>query len=166
MRSMVLVRILLGAAWLNGGVEKLLNPEFPRQFAQSLQAGGFISQAPPFFQEFMRATVLPHAEAFARLQTFGEMALGIALFLGLLSNPAALGSALLSATILLSQGGVRLGSGLGSPEFLNMNLLLALLSLVVLRSASAKAFSVDALLARRIPGLSPMLVNRRARGAD
>ncbi len=166
MRSMVLVRILLGAVWLNGGVEKLLNPEFPRQFAQSLQAGGFISQAPLFFQEFMRATVLPNAEPFARLQTFGELALGLALILGLLTNPAALGSTLLSTTILLSQGGVRLGSGLGSPEFLNMNLLLALLSLVVLLSASAKALSVDALLAGRISGLSPLLVNRRARGAD
>ncbi len=164
MRGMAWVRILMGAVWLNGGVEKLINPEFPQQFAQSLQAGGFISQAPPFFQEFMRATVLPNAEPFARLQTFGELALGMTLILGLLTNPAALGSTLLSSAILLSQGGVRLGSGLGSPEFLNMNLLVALLSLVVLLSASAKAFSVDTLLARRSPGLSPVLVNRRSRG--
>ena len=87
----------------------------------------------------------------------------MALILGLLTNPAAIGSALLSATILISQGGVRLGSGFGSPEFMNMNLLVALLSVVVLLSASTKAFSVDAVLARRHPGLAPLLVNRRAR---
>ena len=166
MNGMVWVRVLVGAVWLNGGVEKLLNPGFPRQFAASLQAGGFVSQAPPFFQEFMRGTVVPNAEPFARLQSVGELALGIALILGLLTNPAALGSALLGTAILLSQGGVGLGSGLGSPEFLNMNLLVALTSLVVLFSSTAKAFSLDSLLVRRSPGLSPLLVNRRARGGD
>jgi hypothetical protein len=48
--GMVWVRVLIGAVWLNGGLEKLLNPGFPGQFAASLQAGGFVSQAPPFFQ--------------------------------------------------------------------------------------------------------------------
>ena len=38
MNGMVWVRILVGALWLNGGVEKLLNPSFPQQFADSLAA--------------------------------------------------------------------------------------------------------------------------------
>jgi thiosulfate dehydrogenase (quinone) large subunit len=40
----------------------------------------------------------------------------------------------------------------------------ALLSLVVLFSPTAKEVSVDAGLARRSPGLSPLLLNRRRRG--
>lgn len=160
---MVWVRVLIGAVWLNGGIEKLLNPDFPLQFADSLAAGGFVSQAPPFFQGFMRGTVVPNAELFAQLMRAGELTLGIALILGLLTNLAAVGSAVLSVMILLSQGGVGLGTGLGTPEFLTMNVLIALLSVVVLFSAAAKVFSVDSRLARRSPGLSTLLTNRRQR---
>jgi thiosulfate dehydrogenase [quinone] large subunit len=161
--GMVWVRVLVGAVWLNGAVEKLLNPEFPQQFASSLQAGGFVSQAPPFFQDFMRDTVVPNAEFFAQLMRIGELALGVALILGLLTNLAALGSVGLSIVIMLSQGGVRLGTGLGAPELLTINVLVALLSVVILLSPAAKDLSVDALLARRRPGLSPLLLNRRSR---
>ncbi len=108
---MVWVRVLVGAVWLNGAVEKLLNPEFPQQFATSLQAGGFISAAPPFFQNFMRGVVVPNIEFFAQLMRAGELALGIALILGLLTNLASLGSVAQSLVIMLSQGGVALGRG-------------------------------------------------------
>jgi thiosulfate dehydrogenase (quinone) large subunit len=158
---MVLVRVLIGAVWLNGGVEKVLNPEFPRQFAASLEAGGFVSQAPPFFQDFMRGYVVPNAELFAQLMRAGELTLGLALVFGLLTNLAAIGSVLLSAVILLSQGGVRLGTGLGSPEFLTINVIVALISIVILLSPNAKNFSVDSRLAERSPWLSPLLINRR-----
>jgi thiosulfate dehydrogenase (quinone) large subunit len=159
--GMVWVRVLVGAVWLNGAIEKLLNPEFPQQFAASLQAGGFVSQAPPFFQEFMRSTVIPNAELFAQLMRAGELALGVALILGLLTNLAALGSVGLSIVIILSQGGVRLGTGLGAPELLTINVVVALLSVVILLSAAAKDLSLDALLARRSAWLSPLLLNRR-----
>lgn len=164
MNGMVLVRVLVGAVWLNGGLEKLLNPAFPRQFAASLEAGGFVSQAPPFFRGFMQEYVVPNAELFAQLMRAGELTLGIALILGLLTNFAAVGSVFLSAVIMLSQGGVQLGGGLGAPEFLTINVLVALLSLVILFSPVAKEVSLDAGLARRSPGLSPLLLNRRRGG--
>jgi thiosulfate dehydrogenase [quinone] large subunit len=158
---MVWVRVLIGAVWLNGGVEKLLNPSFPKQFGVSLEAGGFISQAPPFFQGFMQGYVVPNAELFAQLMRVGELTLGIALVLGLFTNLAALGSIGLSAVILLSQGGVGLGTGLGSPEFLTINVIVALISVVILLSPGAKDLSVDSRLAERSPALSPLLTNRR-----
>ncbi|MDQ4004289.1 MAG: DoxX family membrane protein [Actinomycetota bacterium] len=160
---MAWVRVLIGAVWLNGAAEKFLNPEFPRQFAASLSAGGFISQAPPWFQNIMQSIVVPNAETVAQLQRFGELALGLALVFGLLTNPAALGSIVLSLMILLSQGGVRLGTGVATPEFLNVNALIALISLVILLSPAAKALSVDAALARGRPRLGLLLTNRRAR---
>src|SRR4051812_6394486 len=108
---MVWIRVLVGAVWLNGAIEKLMKPEFPQQFATSLQAGGFVSQAPPFFQDFMRGVVVPNAELFAQLMRTGELALGVALILGLLTNLAAIGSVALSIVIVCSQGGLRLGTG-------------------------------------------------------
>jgi len=150
--------------WLNGGVEKLLNPSFPRQFADSLAAGGFVSQAPPFFRDFMQGTVVPNAELFAQLVRAGELTLGVALILGFLTNLAAVGSVVLSVSILLSAGGVRLGTGLGAPEFITINVLVALISLVILFSPAAKRVALDSGLAHRSPGLSPILTNRRQRG--
>lgn len=163
MNGMTWVRIVAGAVWLNGGVEKLLNPEFPTQFADSLAAGGFVSQAPPFFRGFMEGTVVPNAELFAQVVRVSELALGIALILGLLTNFAAVGSIVLSAMVLLSQGGVRLGTGLGTPEFININVLVALLSLLIILSPAAKTFSLDSRLVKRSPALSPLLTNRRSR---
>jgi thiosulfate dehydrogenase (quinone) large subunit len=158
---MVWVRVLIGAVWLNGGVEKLLNPDFPQQFAASLEAGGFVSQAPPFFQGFMNGYVIPNAELFAQLMRAGELTLGIALIVGVLTNLAAIGSVGLSAVILLSQGGVGLGTGLGAPEFLTINVVVALISVLILLSPGAKNLSVDSRLAERSPGISPLLINRR-----
>ncbi len=163
MSGMAWVRILIGAVWLNGAAEKLLNPNFPRQFAASLDTGGFIQQAPLWFQDLMRAYVVPNAELFAQLQRFGELALGLALVLGLLTNLAAIGSIILSLAILFSQGGVQLGTGLGSPELLTINLLVALISLVILLSPAAKVLSLDAAIAHYRPRLAPLLVNHRTR---
>ena len=164
MNGMAWVRILIRAVWLNGAIEKLLNPDFPQQFAASLNAGGFVSQAPPWFQSFMQSTVVPNAELFAQVQRFGELALGLALILGFLTNPAALGSIVLSLMILLSQGGVRLGMGIGSPEILSINLLVAIISLLIPQPPAARALSLDNPLARGRPPLAPPLTNRRTRG--
>ena len=163
MNGMVWVRVLVGALWLNGGIEKLLTPDFPRQFADALEVGGFVSQAPPFFRDFMQSTVVPNAELFAQLVRAGELTVGVALILGFLTNLAAVGSVALSILILLSGGGVRLGTGLGAPEFITINVLVALISLVILFSRAAKEVSLDSGLARRSPGLSPVLTNRRRR---
>jgi thiosulfate dehydrogenase [quinone] large subunit len=94
----------------------------------------------------------------------GELMLGIALIVGLLTNLAAIGSVGLSAVILLSQGGVGLGTGLGTPEFLTINVLVALFSVVILFSPAAKSLSLDSRLAEHSPGLAPILVNRRREG--
>jgi thiosulfate dehydrogenase [quinone] large subunit len=160
MKGMAWVRILVGAVWLDGALEKLLNPHFPKQFAQSLKAGGFISQAPSFFRAFMERVVAPNPEAFAQIVRFVELSLGVALILGLLTNLASLGSIAQSLVIMLSQGGVAFGTGLGAPEFLNVDLVMALLSAIILLSPEAKTFSLDAVLARRNPALSTLLTNR------
>jgi len=163
--GMVWVRLLVGAVWLNGALEKLLNPQFPQQFAQSLKAGGFVSQAPSFFRAFMQSVVVPNAETFAQVVRLVELSLGIALILGLLTNLAAVGSIAQSLVIMLSQGGVAFGSGLGAPEFLNVDLIVALLSVMILLSPGAKSLSVDSVLAERNPALTTLLTNHRKQPA-
>jgi len=146
---MTWIRILLGAIWLNGAAEKILNPQFSVQFGQSLEAGGFAG-GPPWFQSFMQGAVVTDAELFANLVRAGELALGLGLLLGLLTNLAALGSMAFSLTLLLSEGGVGLGTGLGPPEFLTINLVVALLSLVVLLVPDAKSASLDRVFSRTL----------------
>ena len=160
MSAAVWIRLLAGAIWLNGGLEKLLNPGFPKQFAVALQTGAFINVAPTPVASFMRTTVLPNAELFAQLTRVAELALGLALLLGLLTNLAALISVLYSLLILFTQGGVNFGTGLGPPEFFTIDLVLALISLIILLSPTAKAFSLDAALIRRYPRLTTLLVGR------
>ena len=166
MTGMTWVRILVGAIWINGAAEKILNPQFPQQFAQSIKAGGYVSQAPQWFQTFMKSNVVPNAELYANLTRAGELVMGLALLLGLLTNLAALGSIAFSLMLLVSQGGVGFGGGLGPPEFLTINLIVALLSLIVLFSARAKVLSLDAALSRNRPFISPVLTNRRAGKRD
>lgn len=160
--GMAWVRVLVGAVWLNGAIEKLLNPRFPEQLAASLRTGGFVAEAPVPLQGFLRETVVPNAEIAAQAVRFGELALGLALVFGLLTNLAALGGLAFGFVLLLSGGGVSFGTGLGAPGFLTIDLLVALISLVVLLSPAAKEFSVDRALARRRRFLSPLLLNRRA----
>lgn len=161
---MTWMRILVGALWINGGVEKILNPAFPAQLEQSLLAGSFTAQAPPFLGSFVQQTILPNVETVAQLIRFGELAVGLALLFGLLVNPAALVSAVFSAALFLAQGGPDLGTGLTAPQFFTINLLVALISVAILLSPSAKDSSLDAGIARRRPRLAPLLTNRRSRG--
>lgn len=53
------------------------------------------------------------------------------------------------------------GTGLGPPEFFTIDLVLALISLIILLSPTAKAFSLDAVLIRRYPRLTTLLIGRR-----
>lgn len=160
---MTWIRILVGALWVNGAVEKILNPAFPAQLEQSLLAGGFRAQAPPFLGSFVQQTILPNVETVAQLIRFGELAVGLALLFGLLVNPAALVSAVFSAALFLAQGGPDLGTGLTAPQFFTINLFVALISVAILLSPSAKDSSLDTGLARRRPRLAPLLINRRSR---
>jgi thiosulfate dehydrogenase [quinone] large subunit len=144
------------------GAGEAPEPELPPAVRRKPRRGGFIAAAPPWFQEIIRGFVVPNAELFAQLSRLGELLLGLALILGLLTNPAAVGSVLLSLALLFSAGGPRLGTGLGAPEFLNINLLVALVSLVILLSPAAKAFSLGNSLARGRPRLALLLTNRRS----
>jgi thiosulfate dehydrogenase (quinone) large subunit len=161
MTGMAWVRLLLGALWLNGGLEKLLNPGFPKLFDAVLQTGGYIDQGPPPFEAFMRQFVVPNAELVAVLSGLGETAIGVGLLLGFVTNLVAAGSIVMSLGLLTSLGGLSIGTGLGASGLLPFHMLLALVALVVLLSPGAKAASVDGMLADRSPRLALLLLSAR-----
>lgn len=73
-------------------------------------------------------------------------------------------SAVFSAALFLALGGPDLGAGLTAPQFFTINLFVALISVAILLSPSAKDSSLDTGLARRRPRLvAPLLINRRSR---
>lgn len=161
MKGMAWVRILVGLTWLNGAAEKLANSKFPTQFAATVHSGGYVSQAPGWFKPFMQSVVAPHAGLFANLTRAGELVFGLLFLFGLLTNLAALWSIAFSLVLLFSTGGVGFGTGLGPPEILTINLVVALLSLVILLAPEAKALSVDRRLAGRSRALAVLLTNRK-----
>jgi thiosulfate dehydrogenase (quinone) large subunit len=161
MNGMACVRILLGAVWLNGGLEKLFNPEFPRLFDAVLSTGGYIDPGPPPFEAIMREFVVPNAEFVAVFAGVGEAAIGAGLLLGFLTNFVAAGSIGMNVGLLTSLGGLAIGTGLGASGLLPLHMLLTLLALIILLSPEAKAGSIDTRLAYRSPRLAPLLLSAR-----
>lgn len=166
MNGMMWVRIVLGALWINGGLEKLLNPDFPELFGAVIRTGAFVSEAPAWFQGLMQTFVVPHAELVALSAGLGELALGVSLVLGFLTNLGAGGSIALSLSLVLCAGGLGIGTGMGAPGFLPFQMVIALSALAVALSPGSKAFSVDAAIARARPRLyGPLIDPLPARGA-
>ena len=78
------VTTILGVVFLVAAI-----PKIQRDFTPDLV--GFIEEVAlrrghPFYQEFVRAVVLPNAEAFAVLISWGELLVGVTLILGLLTR--------------------------------------------------------------------------------
>jgi thiosulfate dehydrogenase [quinone] large subunit len=101
-RAMAVLRIVVGAWFLKAVWTKLtiayaagvipypaVSPRFlgfqPKRVAE-FAAGNPVG----WYKDFLEQTVLPHSSLFATLQTYGEVAVGIGLVLGLLTGLSAL----------------------------------------------------------------------------
>src|SRR5512132_3310554 len=108
-RVIAIVRILTGIIFVAEGWGKIAGEFVRGGFAESVRetAGG---GAWPFWSSFLRSVVLPNAGAFAWFFAAAELALGVALVLGLLTRAAAGGGILLMLILLLGQTNVE-GAG-------------------------------------------------------
>ncbi len=123
----LIVRLYLGYEWLTAGLEKLtgysysLDPTFGTQtgspwvlsghdgaaiigFARGAlaQAGGPHPAVQGWYAWFLQAVVIPNAGVFAYLITFGEVLVGLALILGLLTGIAAFFGVFMNLNYLLA----------------------------------------------------------------
>ncbi len=108
----LIVRLYLGYEWLSAGLTKLGSPAWTGDkagaavtgFAQGAlaKAGGEHPDVTGWYAGFLNGFVIPNAGLFGWLVTIGELAVGIALILGVLTGIAAFFGIVMNANYLLA----------------------------------------------------------------
>jgi thiosulfate dehydrogenase [quinone] large subunit len=94
----LILRLWLGAAWLQAGWGKLFGDKASAWVGSEagVAVAGFLNKAlergtaPAWYADFIREIALPNATLFSYLVAYGEVLVGMALIVGLLTNFAAL----------------------------------------------------------------------------
>lgn len=142
-RLAALVRILTGMIFVAEGLGKILGPFVRGGFAK--QTTEMLSQAWPFWRAFLKGVVLPNASAFGWLVAVGELAVGLALLLGLWTRFAAAAGAALMLSILLCQSDPGRGASWDRWITAGLTTKFALLLLLLLAATDAgRLWGVDA----------------------
>lgn len=139
-RLAALVRIVTGVLFVAEGYGKISGRFVRGGFAAS--AAAMRAEAWPFWRSFLMSVVLPHAAVFAWVIALGELALGIALLVGLWTRIAALAGALLMLTILLGQSYVS-GSPWAGWITAGLTTKFALLLLLLIAAVGHGAWGLD-----------------------
>jgi thiosulfate dehydrogenase [quinone] large subunit len=137
------LRVYVGLVWFTYGRSKL-EPNWAggtHEFLSAVTDAAASTTEP--FKTFLTGVVVPHQLVFAELVAYGELLVGIALILGLLTKVGALGGVFLSLNYLFETGKFERHFGLMSFE-----LMLAAVSLFILVTPANRFASVDAVLRR------------------
>lgn len=144
----LVVRLYVGWEWLSEGIIKAQTPAWAGASAGSFLTvwiGGALKKtagAHPdvqgWYAQFLSAVVLPHAAFWSYLVTYGEIAVGLGLILGLFTGIAAFFGTTMNASYLLA------GTVSTNP------VLFALASLLVLAWKTAGYYGVDRWLLPRL----------------
>jgi thiosulfate dehydrogenase [quinone] large subunit len=101
--SLALLRIGVGILFLIFGEYKVFGTTFTLHGGFQFWINKFLEAgAYPFMAPILRGFVLPHATIIAFLVAYGELAIGLALVLGILVRPASFCGLLLMLTMLFS----------------------------------------------------------------
>lgn len=133
----VLLRVLLGALWLQMGISKVLEPGFSNmeQVINTMAQGTH-----PLYRDFLVQQVMPNWHTYAYLVTAGELMVGISLLLGVLTPAGAMVGLFLTANYWI---------GLGWDQWVWTYPLIFIPLLVVLLAGGGRILSIDYLLANR-----------------
>jgi uncharacterized membrane protein YphA (DoxX/SURF4 family) len=99
-----------------------------------------------WYKAFLQETVLPHASVFATLQTYGEVAVGLGLVLGLFTRLAAV----IGLVLALNYGLATQWMTFGQQGF---HLLLISSMIIFLVAGAGRAWGLDAVLRPRVGAL-------------
>jgi thiosulfate dehydrogenase (quinone) large subunit len=135
------LRVYLGLVWFTYGKSKL-EPNWAggtREFLSAVTDAA--SSTTGAFKTFLTSVVVPHQNIFAELVAYGELLVGIALILGLLTKVGAFGGAFLSLTYFFETGKFERHFGLMSFE-----LMLFAVSLFILVTPADRFASIDSML--------------------
>lgn len=97
------LRIAVGAVFLIFGEYKVIGTQFTLGGGFQYWIGRFLQDgAYPFMVPVLKNFVLPHAKPIAFLVAYGELAIGIALVLGILVRPASICGVIYMLSLLFS----------------------------------------------------------------
>ena len=143
--ALVLLRVFVGAKFLQAGIGKLdwIGTEsLARQLTQ--WTTGPNPAALSSYVSVLRQFVLPHAAVFTYLVVFGELLVGIFLILGLLTRAATLPALLMNMSYLLATWNL----GAATQGF---NEAMLAMELALLLSGAGRLCGLDMTLARKHP---------------
>jgi DoxX. len=102
-RALAFLRISMGILFLIFGQYKVFGAQFTLHGGFQFWINRFLENgAYPFMAPVLRSFVLPHATAIAFLVAYGELALGLALLLGVCLRPASASGLIYMLTLLFS----------------------------------------------------------------
>ena len=102
-RALAFLRISVGILFLIFGQYKVLGTQFTLHGGFQFWINKFLEEgAYPFMIPVLRGFVLPHATAIAFLVAYGELAIGLALALGMLVRPASVFGLLYMLSLLFA----------------------------------------------------------------
>jgi len=152
-RAFAVLRIGVGLFFLIFGEYKVFGAQFTLHGGFQYWINRFLEGgAYPFMEPILRNFVLPHATPIAFLVAYGELAIGIALVLGVLIRPASACGLLFMLTLLFSSDYP--GSAAAFWQYFGASLshsVFALCFVVFLLSHSAEVWSLPAWRTRRSP---------------
>ena len=104
-RALAFLRISVGLLFLIFGQYKVFGTQFTLHGGFQFWINKFLAEggAYPSMENTLRHFVLPHATPIAFLVAYGELAIGLALILGVLVRPASIFGLLFMLTLLFSK---------------------------------------------------------------
>jgi thiosulfate dehydrogenase (quinone) large subunit len=143
---LIILRTGLGFLWLKAGFPKLFLMLEPGKMATTLQ--GWLSDMPthwyPWYQPILRVYIIPHANLFAYLVSFGEVAVGLGLIFGCMTRGVLLAGIFMNINY-------HLASGYKPGAFGLINLLFILAQLTLLFTTSGRSMGIDSYLNKQYP---------------
>lgn len=141
-RALAVIRIGLGA-WFLYAVAGKLDPSWVAKFPKVLAEFAATTPVKPY-AAFLTDVVAPSAQAFASLVIVGELAVGLALVLGLFTAPAALLGAFMNLNYLLAAAGAGMSA-------VGLNLVFALTQVALAFAYAGTTWGLDRHLIGKLP---------------
>jgi uncharacterized membrane protein YphA (DoxX/SURF4 family) len=141
---LLVLRVYLGVIFLVAAAYKFLaEPSFASSFPGILTHGA-LQHGHPFYHNFIRSVVLPHASTFAVLVMYGELLTGLSLVAGAATRLGASGAMFLALNYMFPKG-----AWFWWPSSNDAAVLF--IALTLLLGSAGRAVGVDQYLARRWP---------------
>jgi uncharacterized membrane protein YphA (DoxX/SURF4 family) len=146
-RWLALVRVLTGGIWLAHAIPKFTRSDaFLPPSGSIVQLVGKAVQAHPStpYAQFLAHVVQPYVGIFAELVRLGELMVGVALVLGVLTRLGALGGIVMALNFLAARGGLS-----SIEEWAGLDGTLLVLTAVSLVLPTGRVWGIDALFAAK-----------------